>query len=45
MGLLLGVLLVILLYPVVMATTFVVGLFDTWFDIRARRKAPTNPGS
>jgi hypothetical protein len=45
MGVVLGVLLIVLLYPIVMATTFVVGLFDTWFDIRARRRAPTNPGS
>jgi hypothetical protein len=33
----LGALLVVFLYPLVMAATFLVGLSDTWLDIRARR--------
>ena len=45
LGLLLAAMLIVLLYPIVMAATFVVGLFDTWFDIRARRQAPSSPGS
>lgn len=32
------------LYPVVLATTIMVGLTDTWFDLRARRAA-ARPGS
>ncbi len=39
-GLVLGGLLLLLLYPLVMATTFFVGLTDTWLDIRTRRRAP-----
>lgn len=36
-GLLLGGLLILFMYPLVMAATFLVGLSDTWLDIRARR--------
>jgi hypothetical protein len=36
---------IVLLYPYVMATAIIVGLSDTWLDIRARRAAPTTPGS
>jgi hypothetical protein len=45
LGILLGALLVVFLYPFVMATTFLVGLSDTWLDIRARRRTPSTPGS
>jgi hypothetical protein len=38
-------LLVLFLTPFVMATTFLVGLSDTWLDIRARRRASSTPGS
>jgi hypothetical protein len=38
-------LLVLFLTPFVMATTFLVGLSDTWLDIRARRQAPSTPAS
>lgn len=34
-----GGLLVVFLYPLVMATTVVLGVTDTWLDIRARRAA------
>jgi hypothetical protein len=44
-GMVLGALLVVFLYPFVMATTFLVGLSDTWLDIRARRQTPQAPGS
>lgn len=37
LGLVMGGLLIVFLYPLVMATTFLVGLSDTWLDIRARR--------
>jgi hypothetical protein len=37
MGMLFGALLVLMLYPIVMATTLMVGLSDTWLDLRARR--------
>jgi hypothetical protein len=37
LGWVLGALLVVFLYPLVMAATFLVGLSDTWLDIRARR--------
>lgn len=40
-GLLLGLLVVLFLYPLVMATAVLVGLTDTWLDIRARRGART----
>jgi len=42
-GLLLTTLAVVLLYPLVMATTILVGLFDTWLDIRTRRPASAGP--
>jgi hypothetical protein len=35
-----GAVLLLLLYPLVMATTFFVGLSDTWLDIRTRRAGP-----
>ena len=44
-GIIVGTLLVLLLSKLVMATTIVVGLSDTWLDLRARRAAPTKPGS
>jgi hypothetical protein len=34
----------LLLYPIVVATTFFVGLTDTWLDIRTRRAVPPGPG-
>jgi hypothetical protein len=34
-----GGVLFLLLYPLVMATTVLVGVTDTWLDIRARRAA------
>ena len=37
LGAMFGVLLVLMLYPIVMATTLMVGLTDTWLDLRARR--------
>jgi hypothetical protein len=45
LGMVIGALLVLFLTPYVMATTFLVGLSDTWLDIRARRQAPSTPGS
>lgn len=45
LGLVVGALLVVFMYPFVMATAFLVGLSDTWLDIRARRQAPSSPGS
>ena len=36
-GAIFGGLMVLMLYPVVMATTLMVGLTDTWLDLRARR--------
>jgi hypothetical protein len=45
LGMLFGALLIVFLYPFVMATTFLVGLSDTWLDIRARRQTPSAPGS
>ena len=45
LGMLFGALLVVFLYPIVMATTFLVGLSDTWLDIRARRAASSTPGA
>ncbi|MCI0433367.1 MAG: YybS family protein [Gemmatimonadetes bacterium] len=38
-GLAIAAVAVVLLYPLVMATTFLVGLSDTWLDLRTRRKA------
>jgi ABC-type branched-subunit amino acid transport system permease subunit len=45
LGVVIGALVVVLLTPFVMATTFLVGLSDTWLDIRARRAASPTPGS
>jgi hypothetical protein len=42
-GVVLAVLLLVLLYPLVMAATFIVGLSDTWLDIRTRREAMAPP--
>ena len=36
-GALFGVLLFLMLYPIMVATTLMVGLTDTWLDLRARR--------
>lgn len=36
-GALFGVLLFLMLYPIIMAATLMVGLTDTWLDLRARR--------
>jgi hypothetical protein len=44
-GLAIGALLIVLLYPFVMATTFFVGLSDTWLDLRKRREGAAPPGS
>ena len=45
MGVVVGALLILFLTPFVMATAFIVGLSDTWLDIRARRRASSTPGS
>lgn len=37
LGALFGVVLFLMMYPVVMATTLMVGLTDTWLDLRGRR--------
>lgn len=37
LGGLFGVLLFMMLYPIIMATTLMVGLTDTWLDLRSRR--------
>jgi hypothetical protein len=37
LGVVFGLIIFLLLYPVVMATTLMVGLTDTWLDLRARR--------
>ena len=37
LGALFGALIFLMLYPIVMATTLMVGLSDTWLDLRARR--------
>jgi hypothetical protein len=44
LGVLLGALVVLLLYPLVVAATFFVGLTDTWLDIRTRRAARGSSG-
>jgi hypothetical protein len=41
LGMLFGLLAVLFLYPLVMTATVLVGLTDTWLDIRARRRAPS----
>jgi hypothetical protein len=45
LGYLLGAVLVLLMFPFVIATTLLVGLSDTWLDLRARRAASQSPGS
>lgn len=40
-----GAVLFLLLYPLVVVTTVLVGLSDTWLDIRTRRRAPPEPGA
>lgn len=37
LGMLFGAFIFVLLYPIVMATTLMVGLTDTWLDLRARK--------
>jgi hypothetical protein len=37
LGAVFGAFIFLLLYPIVMATTLIVGLTDTWLDLRARR--------
>jgi hypothetical protein len=44
-GFVLGAVLIVFMYPFVMAAAFIVGLSDTWLDIRARRQTPAAPGS
>lgn len=41
-GMVLAALATVLLYPVVVATSVMLGVFDTWLDIRTRR--PASPG-
>jgi hypothetical protein len=41
----LGALAILFLYPLVVAATLVVGLSDTWLDLRARRRAAPRPGT
>jgi hypothetical protein len=43
LGLLLATLAVVVLYPLVMAATFLIGLFDTWLDIRKKRPVSAGP--
>jgi hypothetical protein len=38
LGAVFGTIVFVLLYPIVMATTLLVGLTDTWLDLRARQK-------
>jgi hypothetical protein len=45
LGIAFGALLVLFLYPIVMAAAVVVGLSDTWLDIRTRRRVPSDSGS
>jgi hypothetical protein len=45
LALLAAALLFVFMYPLVMATAFLVGLSDTWLDIRSRRRTPSAPGS
>jgi hypothetical protein len=45
LGMVLGALLIVFMYPFVMAAAFIVGLSDTWLDIRSRRQTPSAPGS
>lgn len=43
LGIVFGALLVVFMTPFVMATTFLVGVSDTWLDLRARRRAASHP--
>jgi hypothetical protein len=43
LGMVLGLVALLFLYPLVMATAVLVGLTDTWIDIRARRRASPAP--
>jgi hypothetical protein len=45
LGVLLAAALLLLLYPLVVVTTVLVGVSDTWLDIRTRRQAPQEPGA
>lgn len=45
LAMLIGAVLFLLLYPLVVVTTVLVGLSDTWLDIRTRRRAPPEPGA
>jgi hypothetical protein len=44
-GMIIGAVLFVFLYPLVMAATMIVGLTDTWLDIRAKRPVMPTPGS
>lgn len=44
-GVVVGGLALLFLYPLVMAASLVLGLTDTWLDLRARRRAAAGPGS
>jgi hypothetical protein len=44
-GMLVGAVLFVVLYPLVLAATILVGLSDTWLDIRAKRPIAPRPGS
>jgi len=44
-GWLIGGVIALLLYPFVVATTFFVGLSDTWLDLRTRRAARVDPSN
>lgn len=44
LGVLFGAIVFLMLYPVVMATTLMVGLTDTWLDLRARRTKEREQG-
>ncbi len=45
LGMIIGAILFVFLYPLVMAATMIVGLTDTWLDIRAKRPIVPTPGS
>lgn len=45
LGIAFGALAVLFLYPLVMATAVLVGLSDTWLDIRTRRRVSSDSGS
>ncbi len=44
-GKIMGAIAVLYLFPIVMAATMIVGLTDTWLDIRAKRPIAPSPGS